>query len=510
MDKKKVILVIMDGIGLNPKLENNAVALAKTPTLDELIKNYPYTTLHASEEWVGLPKGQMGNSEVGHLNIGAGRIVYTGLSLINKDLEDGKFFKNKALLAAISYAKKHESKFHIMGLCSYGGVHSSLNHILALIELAAKHKVQPILHCFTDGRDVNPKSFINDLPIIIGKLKECNGKLASISGRYYAMDRDKRWDRIQKAYDVIIGKSASGFMDPIKYVKNSYDQGTTDEFIVPAINKSVTAAYASIEDNDAVVFANFRPDRARQLSHVLFGSKYYDYKPELRRKNLFFVTMMNYEGIVPSAVAYPPQDIKNTFGKVIASNHLKQLRIAETEKYAHVTFFFDGGKEIDYPNEQKVLVNSPKVATYDLKPEMSAIEVCDKLIEHMADTDVIIVNFANGDMVGHTGNLKATIEAVETVDTQVGKIYKKSLETNTTMFIIADHGNAEVMKDDKGNVVTKHTTNPVPFIITDRDVIFAKSTGPLGSLCDVAPTILTYLKIKLPKEMTGKNLAHKF
>ncbi len=493
----------MDGVGLNPQKKDNAVAMAKTPTLDELVKNYPNTTLNASGEFVGLPKGQMGNSEVGHLNIGAGRVVYTGLSLINNDLKKEFFYQNQGFLNAIDHAKKNNSKLHILGLCSNGGVHSSLNHILALIDLVYKNGLSPILHCFADGRDVAPKSLISDLPIILNKLNSCNGKLATISGRYYAMDRDKRWERIDLAYKVIIGESNNSFNDPLKYVNNSYANGTTDEFILPAFNKAYSKQEIALEDNDAVIFANFRPDRARQLSHVIFGSNYYDYKPQSRKNNLYFVTMMNYEGITPSCVAYPPLSLKNTLGQVVADNNLSQLRIAETEKYAHVTFFFDGGKEINYPNEQKILINSPKVATYDLKPEMSAIEVTDKLLPQMDNTDIIIVNYANGDMVGHTGNIEATIKAVETVDAQIARILQKAKQTNTTLFITADHGNADVMRDEKGNPVTKHTTNPVPFIITDSSLSLLEERG---ALCDIAPTMLSYLKINIPCEMTGKVL----
>ncbi|MDE6477060.1 MAG: 2,3-bisphosphoglycerate-independent phosphoglycerate mutase [Mycoplasmoidaceae bacterium] len=305
------------------------------------------------------------------------------------------------------------------------------------------------------------------------------------------------------AYKVIIGESNNSFNDPLKYVNNSYANGTTDEFILPAFNKAYSKQEIALEDNDAVIFANFRPDRARQLSHVIFGSNYYDYKPQSRKNNLYFVTMMNYEGITPSCVAYPPLSLKNTLGQVVADNNLSQLRIAETEKYAHVTFFFDGGKEINYPNEQKILINSPKVATYDLKPEMSAIEVTDKLLPQMDNTDIIIVNYANGDMVGHTGNIEATIKAVETVDAQIARILQKAKQTNTTLFITADHGNADVMRDEKGNPVTKHTTNPVPFIITDSSLSLLEERG---ALCDIAPTMLSYLKINIPCEMTGKVL----
>lgn len=502
MRNSKAILIIMDGVGINNNTKNNAVALAKTPCLDKLLKEYPHTQLQASGHYVGLPDGQMGNSEVGHLNIGAGRIVYTGLSLINKELEDGQFYKNEAFLKAINHVKKHHSKFHIMGLCSNGGVHSNLNHILALIDLAYQNNVQPVLHCFSDGRDVDPKTFINDLPIILSKLQSCNGLLATISGRYYAMDRDKRWDRVELAYKAITCETDNCFLDPIKYVQGSYDKDVTDEFILPAYNKGVSKEQIALADNDAVIFANFRPDRARQLTHMIYGSHYYDYK-NVHKENIFFATMMNYEGIAPSMVAYPPQVIKNTFGQVLADHNKKQLRIAETEKYAHVTFFFDGGKEIDFPDEKKILVNSPKVATYDLQPEMSALEVTDKLLNEMDKTDVIIVNFANGDMVGHTGNLKAAIKAVETVDEMISRIYDKAQGTKTTLFITADHGNADEMADESGKPVTKHTTNPVPFIITDHNINLSNEQA---ALCNIAPTILKYLNIEIPGEMTGKPL----
>jgi 2,3-bisphosphoglycerate-independent phosphoglycerate mutase len=455
---------------------------------------------------VGLPKGQMGNSEVGHLNIGAGRIVYTGLSLINKDLQDGHFYQNDGFLKAIEHAKTNKSKLHIMGLTSFGGVHSNLEHIIALLKLGHEHNIPVVLHAFGDGRDVPPMTLGNDfLKTILPAVEKYHAKIGMISGRYYAMDRDKRWDRVDYAYETLLGNAKNYFDAPCDYITNSYRKNITDEFILPALNNTYAKEEVTIQDNDAVIFANFRPDRARELSHMIYGSSYYDYTPTIRRDNLFFVTMMTYEGIKPSIVAYPPTKLKNVLGEVIANNNLKQLRIAETEKYAHVTFFFDGGEEINYPGETKIIVQSPKVATYDLQPEMSAYEVCDKLIANMAANDVIICNFANGDMVGHTGNLQATIKAVETVDAVIGKIYQKAQSLGHTMFITADHGNADEEIDDQGNPVTAHTLSPVPFIVTDATI----SLNDGGKLSNIAPTMLTYMKINVPKEMNELSLIKK-
>jgi 2,3-bisphosphoglycerate-independent phosphoglycerate mutase len=500
---KKTILIIMDGIGLRNVRAGNAVALANKPNLDMLMQKYPHTHLLASEEAVGLPKGQMGNSEVGHLNIGAGRIVYTGLSLINKDLKTGDFYKNKAFLQAIDYAKKNHSKLHIMGLASFGGVHSNLEHILALFKLTHDYQVETIFHAFGDGRDVPPQTLLNDFQqTILPALKINNIKLGMISGRYYAMDRDKRWERVETAYQTLIGQPKQTFKDPINYIQSMYDQNITDEFILPALNEEYGQDKVTLADNDAVIFANFRPDRARELSHLIYGSSYYDYNPTTRRQHLFFVTMMNYEGIQPSIVAYPPVKLKNVFGEVLAKNNLRQLRIAETEKYAHVTFFFDGGEEITYPHETKIIVPSPKVTTYDLKPEMSANEVCEKLIANMPNNDVIICNFANGDMVGHTGNLEATIKAVETVDHMVGNIYQQAIKNDFTMFITADHGNADEEIDENGHRVTAHTLSPVPFIVTNPNIKLVND----GKLGNIAPTILDYMGIDIPSEMDQPSL----
>lgn len=484
----------MDGIGIRKNITGNAVALAKKPTLDYMMKTFPNTLLSASEQAVGLPAGQMGNSEVGHLNIGAGRIVYTGLSLINKAMQEG-FDKISAFIEAIKAAKSKNATLHIMGLCSFGGVHSSLEHIAELIKLANKQNVKCVLHCFCDGRDVPPKTFLNDLQkTILPLTKEFNCKLGLISGRYYAMDRDKRWDRVQLAYDTLIGENNTTYDNPINYVNSQYEQNITDEFIKPAIANDNAV---KIKGDDVVIFANFRPDRARELSHCLFGSSYYDYQPPKKIKLSFFVTMTNYEGITPSAIAFPPVTLKNTFGEIISNNGLHQLRIAETEKYAHVTFFFDGGKEIGYPNELKVIIPSPKVAKYDLTPEMSAPLICDKLIASLNEVDVVICNFANGDMVGHTGNLQATIKAVECVDACINKIYQAAKD-KFTLFVTADHGNADEEIDDNGNIVTSHTLSKVPFIICSNKVKINRQDGKLSN---IAPTILKYIGINIPHEM---------
>ncbi|MDR2823188.1 MAG: 2,3-bisphosphoglycerate-independent phosphoglycerate mutase [Mycoplasmataceae bacterium] len=504
MANKKAILIIMDGVGLRADTFGNAVAQAHKPTLDMLMQKYPHAQLQASEAAVGLPKGQMGNSEVGHLNIGAGRVIYTGLSLINKDLDTGDFYKNQAFLAAIQHAKKNHGRLHIMGLCSNGGVHSNIEHIYALLKLSHIHDVKTVVHCFGDGRDVDPRALLQDIKPLLKVIKENNAILGTIAGRYYAMDRDKRWDRVQLAYDTMLGNGSKQFTDVEQYINEMYQNNVTDEFLLPAINGSCAKTDITIQDHDAVIFANFRPDRARELSHLIYGSTYYDYTPLVRRHDLFFVTMMTYEGIVPSAVAYPTLEVKNTLGEIIAKANLKQLRIAETEKYAHVTFFFDGGKEINYPNETKIIIPSPKVATYDLQPEMSAGEVCDQLLKHMANEDVIICNFANGDMVGHTGSMPATIKAVETIDTCIGKIFAEAQKLNATLFVTADHGNADELLDKNNNVITSHSLSPVPFIVTDADI----KLNDRGVLANIAPTILDYLDIKKPAEMIDSLIKH--
>ena len=500
MNSRKVLLAILDGYGYSSNHHGNAIHLAKTPNLDYLMKTYSHELIQTSSEYVGLPQNQMGNSEVGHLNIGAGRIVYTGLALIDNAIKTHEFENNKAFIKAFNHVKTNNSKLHIMGLVSHGGVHSSYLHITELIKLADKNGLQPIVHIFTDGRDVDPHSFIKDLEDFTKICNHANAKIATISGRYYAMDRDKRWDRVELAYNNIIGKGTNKFTNLSDYINKSYANNITDEFIVPATNANYEINKIALSDNDAVIFANFRPDRARQMTHLICHSSYYDFTPKMQLKNIFMVTMTKYEGIKPNAVAFLPIELKNILGEVIECNNLSQLRIAETEKYAHVTFFFDGGKEITFKNENKILIPSPKVATYDLKPEMSAVEITNSLIPTIGKYDLTVLNFANCDMVGHTGNLEATIKAVEVVDTMIGKIYEKCKKEDVTMFIIGDHGNAECMLDESNNPVTKHTINPVWFILTDSNFKVLKG----GKLANIAPSILKYMCLSIPSEMDEK------
>lgn len=499
---KKVLLVILDGVGYSEQINGNAVYLANMPNYDRLMSIYPHELIKTSGKDVGLPGDQMGNSEVGHLNIGAGRIVYTGLSLINKAIEDGVYAENVAFNNAFNYALKHQSKLHIIGLVSHGGVHSSYEHITELIKVAHSKSLEPIVHIFTDGRDVDTKAFLTDLDDFAKVCDANSAKIGSIAGRYYAMDRDQRWERTEESYNVLIGNSKSNFKDLKQYVIDSYAKGVTDEFIVPALNGNYDKKTICINDNDAIIFANFRPDRARQLTHCLIGSSYYSFKPTVRLNNLYMVTMSQYEGMNPNDVAYPPMKLNNVLGEVIEKNSLTQLRISETEKYAHITFFMDGGREIDFNNEKKILIPSPKVATYDLKPSMSANEITDQLLNTIGQFDLTICNYANGDMVGHTGNLQATIKAMESLDVQIGRLYEKCRQKGVTMFIIADHGNAECMLNADNKLVTKHTTNPVWFILTDDNYEIAKG----GKLANIAPSILQYMNISIPSEMTEKSI----
>ena len=502
--KKPVTLIIMDGFGLLNEKKGNAIFMAKKPNLDELFKKYPNTTLEASGLAVGLPDGQMGNSEVGHLNIGAGRTVYQSLTRINLSIKEETFFENKAFLDAIDFVKQNSSKLHIFGLTSEGGVHSHTEHIIALIELAKKNNVEVYMHAFLDGRDVPPKSAKAYLEEVMK-----HGTIATVSGRYYAMDRDKNWNRIQKAYDtMILGKSEK--FGVIEGLEKSYENGITDEFVIPYLCDE----RGLIEDNDAIIFANFRPDRAIQIATamsnpeaIVIGSPLVKDNTEPldtshKPNNVLFVSMMSYANSVKGPVAFDLQDLNNTFGDVLSKYGKKQLRIAETEKYAHVTFFFDGGVDKQIEGSKRVLVNSPKVATYDLKPEMAAYEVTEKVLYEIEnDTpDVIVLNYANCDMVGHTGILDAAIKAVETVDECVGKVVDAVLKKQGVCLITADHGNAEKMFDEDGKPFTAHTTNDVPFLITD-DVKLQK-----GILADIVPTMLKYLEIPQPKEMTGKSL----
>jgi 2,3-bisphosphoglycerate-independent phosphoglycerate mutase len=505
VNKKMTALIIMDGFGISYELQGNAIKLAKTPNLDNYLNNYPNTRLLAHGIDVGLPDGQMGNSEVGHLNIGAGRIVYQELTRINQEIKEGSFFNNQAFIEAIESCKKNNSHLHLMGLVSDGGVHSSINHLYALLELAKKENFYNVfIHCFTDGRDTSPTSginFIQELEDNINKLGL--GKLASIMGRYWAMDRDKRWDRVKKAYDALVlgvGEKADSAQQAMK---NSYAKKITDEFINPIIINPIR-----IKDNDSVIFFNFRPDRARQLTRAFTEPTFNDF---VRNNTLEvnFVSMTNYDDSLKRlTVAYHPQNLKNTFGEYISNSGLTQLRIAETEKYAHVTYFFSGGKEETYENEERVLIPSPKIATYDLKPEMSANEVTREVLARIDSQkyDAMILNFANCDMVGHTGNIEAAIKAVETVDNCIGQIVEKILEDKGRVAITADHGNAEKMIDNHSDgLYTAHTINPVPFILVDD----SKKNAMLrenGRLSDIAPTLLEIMGMAAPQEMTGKSL----
>lgn len=497
---KKVLLCIMDGVGISSNKNYNAVYNANTPVLNKILKNYPYSLLEASGPYVGLPKGQMGNSEVGHMNIGAGRIVYQSLELINSKINDKSFYTNEELLKVINHVKNNNSKLHLIGLLSDGGVHSHINHLFALLDLCKKENVNNVyIDIFTDGRDVSPVSgikYIEALEKKINKLKI--GKIASISGRYYGMDRDSRWDRVKKSYDVMTEESE------IKDVKKVWEQSQkakiTDEFIVP----TRTCEGGTITDNDGIIFFNFRPDRLKQLASIFTNSDYeVDNFKRKEIKNLKAVTMMYVADTVLCPSAFKLQKLDNTLGEYISNKNMSQLRIAETEKYAHVTYFFDGGIDKEYPKEKRILIQSPKVATYDLKPEMSANMITASLVREISSSheDLIILNFANGDMVGHTGNYEASIKAVETVDECIGKILNNISLEEYTVIITADHGNCEVMRNKDGSINTSHTTNKVPFIVLEKKIKLKD-----GKLGDIAPTILTLMDLEIPKEMTGEIL----
>ena len=499
--KKPIVLAILDGYGLREEEHGNAVKLANNPVFNNLWNTYPHTQLTASGQLVGLPKGQMGNSEVGHMNIGAGRIVYQPLELINKSIEDKEFFQNEEIKNVMRHVKENDSKLHLMGLVSDGGVHSHINHLLALLDMCKQEQVTNVyVHVFTDGRDVPPKSAYTYIKQIEDKLNEIGfGKIASISGRYYAMDRDNNYDRLKKAYDVIVNNKGEVLPSTKEYVEDSYKKDITDEFFIPA----KFTENGNLEENDGVIAFNFRKDRLRELFTAITNPDEVDMEA-IHFHNVKTVTMMPVVHSVKAPHAFNDPELTNILGEYIEKQNLSQLRIAETEKYAHVTFFFDGGKEVDYKNEKKILVPSPKVATYDLQPEMSADEVTEKLLSELPNTDLVILNFANGDMVGHTGVLEAAIKAVETVDKDLKKIYDKVMELGGILIVTADHGNCEEMLDDNNNIVTSHTTNPVPFIITEPGLKL--HTGKLG---DIAPTILDLMNIEKPAEMTGESLIEK-
>ena len=506
MSKKPTVLMILDGFGLNDKTEGNAVAQANKPNIDALMKDYPWVKGNASGLAVGLPDGQMGNSEVGHMNMGAGRIVYQELTRITKEIEDGDFFKNEALLAGMKNVKDNGSALHLYGLLSDGGVHSHITHLFGLLEMAKKEGLDKVyVHCFLDGRDTAPtsgKGFIEELE---AKMKEIGvGEIATINGRYYAMDRDNRWDRVEKAITEGVGETADS---AVAAIDASYAKDVTDEFVVPTVIMKNGAPTATVQDNDTIIFFNFRPDRAREITRA-FCADEFDGFDRGARKNVTYVCFTEYDGTIPNkTVAFHKVELTNTFGQFLADNGKTQARIAETEKYAHVTFFFNGGVEEPNKGEERILVKSPKVATYDLKPEMSAYEVCDKLVDAIKSEkyDVIIINFANPDMVGHTGVQAAAIKAVEAVDECVGKAVAALKEVDGQMFICADHGNAEQLIDyETGEPFTAHTTNPVPFILVNADPAYGLREG--GCLADIAPTLIELMGMEQPKEMTGKSL----
>ena len=505
MKKRPVMLIIMDGYGLAPASNTNAVSLAKKPNLDRIFKEYDMKTLNASGDAVGLPEGQMGNSEVGHMNLGAGRVVRQSLSRINYSIKTGEFNKNEAILNAIKNAKDNNKKFHIFGLCSDGGIHCHTSHVIAIAKLAHENGIENVYyHAFMDGRDTAPTSGKGFLEKII---KEGNVKVATVGGRYYGMDRDKNFDRIQVAYDAMTQGDAEYFADPLVGMQTSYDRGKTDEFVVPFVSDK----NGMIEEGDSIVFANFRPDRAIQIATAFSNPDGIVYNPEKPYKlntskgpkSTFFVSMMKYADQVKGELAFGLQSFDNLYGDVISANGMTQLRIAETEKYAHVTFFFDGGADRDIKGADRILVNSPKVATYDLKPEMSAYEVCDKVVAAIEAEkyDTIILNFANCDMVGHTGVIEAAVKAVEAVDDCIGKVINALDKVGGVAIITADHGNAEKMADENGNVYTAHTTNPVPVVITDKNIKIRD-----GILSDITPTLLELLGIEIPADMTSKSL----
>lgn len=507
MDKRLVMLAILDGWGINEKEDGNAAKLAKTPNLDSLMKQYPNTIMHTSGLNVGLPDGQMGTSEVGHMNIGAGRIVYQDLAKITKSIQDGDFYTNEAFLLAIKNCKENGSDMHIMGLTSDGGVHTHINHLFALLELCKRENLENVyIHCFTDGRDTPPTSGETYIQEIEDKIKEIGvGKIATISGRYYAMDRDTNWDRVKLAYDALTKGEGFTSTNPIDAIENAYQREEFDEFIKPTVITENDKPIAIVKPKDSIIFFNFRRDRAREITRAFVDDKFTGFERE--KLPLTYVCMTEYDETMPNVeVAYKTEPITNTFGEYINKLGYKQLRIAETEKYAHVTFFFDGGKEEKYENKEQILVASPKVATYDLKPEMSAYEVTDKLVDAIRKStyDVIILNYANCDMVGHTGILEAAIKAVETVDECIGRVVEEVKRVNGTILITADHGNCEQMIDyETGDPHTAHTTNPVPLIaIGLEDGTKLRE----GRLADIAPTMLEIMGVEKPKEMTGESL----
>ncbi len=508
---KPLCLIVLDGWGIAEKSSGNAIEIADTPNMDSYFKIYPSTQIISSGLAVGLPEGQMGNSEVGHLNIGAGRVVYQEFTRISLSIENGSFFENKVFLEAVENVKKNNSSLHLIGLVSDGGVHSHMDHLKALVDLAKRNHVQKLyLHAFLDGRDVLPRSslsFIKEIEKYMAEKKI--GEIATVSGRYYAMDRDNRWERVSKAYNNLVYRDGRRFKTPKALIEHAYDKGINDEFVIPGPVHVSDEESARVKTSDSVIFFNFRPDRARELTRSFISEDFKEFDRGKDAPKVHFVCMTQYDKKFDAQIAYLQNKITDTLGEVLSVNGLKQLRIAETEKYAHVTFFFNGGVEKPNKNEDRILIPSPQVATYDLKPEMSAYEVTDKVLEVIDEDlyDMIIINFANPDMVGHTGFIDAAVKAVETVDACVGKIVHKLQAKKAITIITADHGNAEEMVDhEKQHVITAHSNSKVPFIICDTTVGDVYIESEENKLCDIAPTVLDLIGIEKPKEMTGRSL----
>lgn len=510
MRKKPTVLLVLDGYGLNDRKEGNAIAQAKTPVMDRLMNEYPFVKGNASGMAVGLPEGQMGNSEVGHINIGAGRIVYQELTRITKEIQDGTFFENPALMAAVDNCRKNNSDLHLYGLLSDGGVHSHNTHLYGLLELAKRNGIKNVyVHAFLDGRDTPPASGKGYIEELLEQMRIIGvGKIATVMGRYYAMDRDNRWDRIEKAYRAMVYGEGITAENPVVAVQDSYDKEIYDEFVIPTVILEDGKPVATIKENDSIIFYNFRPDRAREITRTFCEDDFTAFDRGKKRMNITYVCFSEYDITIPNKlVAFHKISIDNTFGQFLAQHKMTQLRIAETEKYAHVTFFFNAGIEVPNEGEDRILINSPKVATYDLKPEMSVYEVTDRLVEAIKSGkyDVIVANFANPDMVGHTGILEAAIKAIEAVDECLGRVVDALLSVDGMMFICADHGNAEQLIDYNTNEpFTAHTTNPVPFILVNYDKDYTLAEG--GCLADIVPTLIEMMGMEKPKEMTGKSL----
>lgn len=509
MSKTPVAIVILDGFGWRNEVMGNAVAQAKKPNFDRYMATYPHSQLKASGLDVGLPAGQMGNSEVGHTNIGAGRIVYQSLTRIDKAIEEGEFQSNPALSDAMNQAIESHANLHLFGLLSDGGVHSHLNHLISLLKTAKEKGVANVyIHAFLDGRDVAPNSGAGYIEQLEKAIKEIGiGEIATVSGRFYAMDRDKRWERVEKAYNAIVHGEGVKATDALEAVKASYASEKFDEFVLPTVIEKDGKAVGTVEDNDSIIFFNFRPDRAIQLSNAFTDDEWEHFDRGTRAKNVKFVTMTLYNPSIKAAVAFEPIEMKNVIGEVLSNKGLTQLRIAETEKYPHVTFFMNGGRNEEFPGENRILIPSPKVETYDLQPEMSAYEVTDALVADIeADkSDAIILNFANPDMVGHSGMLEPTIKAIEAVDENLGRVVDAIIAKGGYAIIFADHGNADTMITPEGNPHTAHTTVPVPVIVTKKDVTLREG----GRLADIAPTMLDLLNVEKPAEMTGESLIQK-